>query len=161
MRCIECGLAMQPAKGNFRYEPVAGLRVTLIGLTSYRDENGHVAREIPALAGLHRALAGAIVRKHSRLAPSEIRFLRKSLGWSGKDFASYIGVTPESVSRWENGHDEMGPQADRLLRLLAVNKQPIEDYALEGLKAIGRRTTGPIRVGFELKGKEWATAKAA
>lgn len=161
MRCIDCGLSMRPSKESFRYEPVAGLRVTLIGLTSYRDDNGHVAREIPALAGLHRALAGAVVRKRSRLAPAEIRYLRKSLGWSGRDFASYLGVTPESVSRWENGHDEMGPQADRLLRLMAVNQQPIEDYALEILKGIGRRTTGPIRVGFELKGKAWAMAKAA
>lgn len=161
MRCIECGMAMRPFKEVFRFEPVPGLRVKLVGLTSYRDETGHVARSIPNLAGLHRALAGAVVRKRSRLSPPEIRFLRKSLGWSGRDFAAHLGVTAESVSRWENGREEMGPQADRLLRMMAVSMQPIEDYEVADLRTIGKRTTGPIRIQLEHKSSGWAMASAA
>jgi DNA-binding transcriptional regulator YiaG len=44
----------------------------------------------------------------------EVRFLRKSLGWSGSDFAKHMGVAEETVSRWENDAAPIGPQADRL-----------------------------------------------
>ena len=36
---------------------------------------------IPAIEGLHRAIAGAVIDKKGRLAPEEIKFPRKSLGW--------------------------------------------------------------------------------
>lgn len=47
---------------------------------------------IPGIEGLHDALANAIVKKDGRLATQEIVFLRKSLGWSGVDFAQNMGL---------------------------------------------------------------------
>ncbi len=32
-----------------------------------------------------------------------LRFMRKQAGFKAKEFAKLIGVTPETVSRWENG----------------------------------------------------------
>jgi DNA-binding transcriptional regulator YiaG len=65
---------------------------------------------------LNEVLAKAIAKKPHRLTPGEIRFLRKYLGWSGKDFAQFMGVTPETVSRWENGAGRIGETAERFLR---------------------------------------------
>jgi putative zinc finger/helix-turn-helix YgiT family protein len=76
--------------------------------------------EIPHLDRLHRRLASAIVDKRGRLAPSEIRFLRSSMGWTGVEMARHIGVTPEAVSRWENAKDTIGTIADRLVRMVAA-----------------------------------------
>jgi len=46
-----------------------------------------------------RALAGLLIRKSNRLAGEEIRFLRKSLGWSGAAFASKAGVERDTVKK--------------------------------------------------------------
>jgi len=77
---------------------------------------------------LNEVLAKAIEQKTQRLEPGEIRFLRKHLGWSGKDFAKRLGVTPESVSRWENGARQMRPTAEKLLRLSAIELSPVDEY---------------------------------
>src|SRR5262245_32829553 len=73
---------------------------------------------IPMIEDLHRKLAWAVIEKKGRLAPGEVRFLRKHLGLSGADFAEHMGTTPETVSRWENGATPMGQVSDRLLRLM-------------------------------------------
>jgi len=80
-------------------------------------------------------IAMALIRHPGRLTPNEIRFLRKWLGWSGVDFAKHMGVTPETVSRWEsvdNGKP-MGGTAERLLRLAVAHGQPIDEYPIDML----------------------------
>ncbi len=88
---------------------------------------------IPKIEQLHRAIALAVVSKRPRLTAHEVRFLRKYLGWSGADFAKHMGVTPESVSRWENEREQMSPVADRLLRLMVVTRAPVSEYPLDSL----------------------------
>lgn len=100
-------------------------------------------------------LARAVATKRERLEPVEIRFLRKTLGWSASDFARYMGVTRESVSRWENGAVRMTRGAERLLRLCATTKEPIPDYAI--FKEIG--TAEPSQAPYRLILKEgWELA---
>ena len=62
----------------------------------------HKLVSIPNLADLHHSLAMLLVNKVERLAPEEISFLRKSLGWSKADCARKLHVRPEQVSRWES-----------------------------------------------------------
>lgn len=126
-----------------------GLTVVLLGIEVSRCGScGLVAPAIPALSKLHRAIADQLIRKETRLAPAEVRFLRKHLGWSGVDFAAYAGVQPETVSRWENGRTEMDPLADRLLRLLVAHSQPNATYSIDRLKEIAKvnRDTMPMRL---------------
>jgi hypothetical protein len=42
-----------------------------------------------------------VIHKPARLSGSEVRYLRKYLGWSGADFAGHVGVDPSTVSNWE------------------------------------------------------------
>lgn len=58
-------------------------------------------------------------------------FLRKYMGWASADLAHRIGVTPESVSRWENGHEPIGAVPDRTLRLMVALENPVENYHAE------------------------------
>jgi hypothetical protein len=44
-----------------------------------------------------------------------------------------MGVSRETVSRWETGAAPMGAVADRLLRLLVVTHEPTESYAVDNL----------------------------
>ncbi len=82
---------------------------------------------------LSRAVSQHIARRVERLTHTEIRFLRTYLGYSSKDFASFLGVAPETVSRWESASaaKPMPLSTEKLLRIMALNDKPISDYGLE------------------------------
>jgi putative zinc finger/helix-turn-helix YgiT family protein len=115
-------------------------RYTIGGLPHVELHGVHVTRcagcdtegiVIPRIGQLHRVLADAFVTQRRMLAPVEIRFLRKHIGLSGAEFAQRMGVSRETVSRWETGAKTMGAVADRLLRLLVVTHEPTEGYAVD------------------------------
>ena len=129
MKCLICGATLEVAKDDYRYAATDGLNVILKGIRKTKcPECGEEGVAIPKINQLNEALAKAIAQKSQRLKPGEIRFLRKYLGWSGKDFANRLGVTPETVSRWENGARQMGPTAEKLLRLSAIELSPVDEY---------------------------------
>jgi len=104
--------------------------ITLSGIEhEHCDDCGEESFTIPNLSGLHKLITKLIVSKPGRLTPSEIRFLRKQPGWSAKDLARKLNVCPETVSRWENGKRLMNEHAEKLLRIWAVQEEPIDDYA--------------------------------
>ena len=116
MKCTECGTTMKTQRENYRYDESGLKKVTLVGIEVSRCPRcGNYEVSIPHMEDLHRLIARAVIEKTTRLTSEEVRFLRKSLGWSGVDFARNMGVTEETVSRWENGAVPIGPQADRLL----------------------------------------------
>src|SRR5690606_8452585 len=98
------------------YEECGLPNVTLVGVPARKcRECGCVRVRIPGIEGLHRTLALTVLRKQSRLTGAEVRFLRKYIGLSGADFARRVGAEPETISRWENDKQGMGPQTERLL----------------------------------------------
>ena len=141
MKCPTCrNHTMQIAHPSaYRYALSDLSNVILHGVTIETCPGcGEETLSIPRMAELHRTIALAIANQPARLSGAEIRFLRKHLGWSGVDFAHALVVTPETVSRWENEKDPMGPTAERLLRLLAVRERPIEDYPTARLADVAR-----------------------
>lgn len=156
MNCDQCGGPTTTARENFRYAASGLPNVTLVGVQVTRCPNcGAFEVEIPKIEELHRTIARAVVKKPAPLSPEEVRFLRKWIGWSGVDFASHMGVAPETVSRWETGALKMGASADRLLRLMIVNRAPVEDYSLEMLKAIDESVSAPFLLGVEADALGW------
>jgi DNA-binding transcriptional regulator YiaG len=73
--------------------------------------------EIPAAKELMNAIAQAIVTKKSPLRGREVQFLRKRLGIKASEFAQMIDSSPEQLSRWENGHNELSGAMDRFIRM--------------------------------------------
>lgn len=127
-QCTECGaaaLTRTPAP-NYRYTECGLSNVVVVSGIENEvcGECGAESLRIPALSRLHRAIALALSRKAGRFSGEEIRFLRKSVGLSGKDFAHVMGVTPETVSRWENDKDSFSGTPDRMLRLLVRTHDP-------------------------------------
>lgn len=156
MTCLECGAKMKPTRENVKYEASGLPGITLLQVEVRRcPKCGEYELVIPNLGGLHRAIASALVQKRSRLTPAEIRFLRKSLGWSGADFARAMGTTAETVSRWENGATPMGVQADKLLRLMVVHVQPVQNYGEEEMKVAATDAAKPLRTAFKVRGEQW------
>ena len=157
MKCPECGGAVTESTGNHRYIGNELPNVVLLGVKIRTcAECGHSSVTIKKLAGLHRVLATCLAEAPHKLDPGEICFLRKHLGWSGRDFARHFGVSPETVSRWENGKKAMGPTAERLLRLLALTYDPVDEYPLPD--EINTRPAG-LKVQASLR-RNWSVAFA-
>src|SRR5262245_13035137 len=96
-RCVECGAAQTQRRGNVPY-PEAGLEnVQLLNVPVWICENGHEEVEIPAIEELHNLLAHMIVRQVAPLSGRDLRFLRKRVGLTARQFASQIGRTPEWI----------------------------------------------------------------
>jgi transcriptional regulator with XRE-family HTH domain len=51
-----------------------------------------------------------------KLNGREIRFLRKSMGWKAKELADRLAITPEHLSRFENGKVTVSEVYERLIR---------------------------------------------
>ncbi len=136
-----------------------GINVTLVNVPVRRCPScGEEFLVIPAIEKLHRLIARDLARSRARLQPGEIRFLRTYLGYSSADFARDMGVSPETVSRWESDHgpQRMGTAAERLLRLMVLQEKPIASYGLEEMAAKDAPKRAPLRLQPEAKG--WAAA---
>jgi DNA-binding transcriptional regulator YiaG len=73
--------------------------------------------EIPALKELMDAIAVAVIEKPAPLTGKQIQFLRKRLAIRAVDFAHILSVSPEQLSRWENGRNAFDGAVDRLVRI--------------------------------------------
>lgn len=130
--CMQCGAEMHSAIENYRGRADEfGLDVVLCGIEVRRcPECGEDEIVIPQMDDLMRVLTHAVAKKPSRLLPTEVRFLRKSLGWSGRELADRMAVDKATVSRWETGAQPMSTTAERFLRVLALTDEPITDYSM-------------------------------
>jgi putative zinc finger/helix-turn-helix YgiT family protein len=152
---------MKTRRENFKYDACGLPYVTLVGVDVSRcPKCGEFEVAIPRIEELHRVIATGVARRRGRLGPAEIRFLRKWMGWSGADFAAHMGIRAETVSRWESGSQKIGATAERLLRLMALSREPDRDYSLDLLKEVDSKNPPAFRIGLEAKRGAWQTAVA-
>lgn len=158
-KCRECGEAAVVTRNEDHAYVESGLQGVIVKGMQIRECTSCGLRWniIPRVTELHRAIAMALVAKSSRLMGDEIRFLRKEMGWSGRDFARHMSVAHETVSRWENGHEPMGNTADRLLRLMVVVGKRVNDYSLDAFLEISN-TAEPVKVDVQDQGGLWGVA---
>ena len=81
---------------------------------------GAASIDIPDVPGLIACVAVYRATMPWRLQGFEIKFLRKAMDISAKQFAELLEVQQETVSRWENDKWPMGPANEKLLRLLTA-----------------------------------------
>ena len=160
LNCFNCSHGMTTGRENVKYDASGLPGVTLVDVEVSRCGHcGQYEVAIPRIEELHRVMAIALVRKSARLTPAEIRFLRTTLGWSGRELADHMGATAETVSRWEHGKTPMGPQADRLLRLMVLHRTSSEPFDLSHLKHVARQVPADLHTRL-LGGKTGWTAEA-
>ena len=61
-------------------------------------------------------------------APETIKEIRKNTGLSQKLFASYMGVSNKTVEAWERGTNQPSGAASRLLHMMELDKNLIDDF---------------------------------
>ena len=138
--------------------------VYLIGIKYFIDEEGHEIAEIPALQQLMRFIAQNIVLSPSDLTGKELKFLRKRLGKKGTEYATYLGVTPETLSRIENEKQAVSLQLQKLARLAHCifsadpNLAECAKSILEEIKNKSKKTKIILEMGHD---QEWRELKVA
>jgi transcriptional regulator with XRE-family HTH domain len=116
-RCAECGEPQRLTRAVMPY-PESGLdNVQLLNVPVWVCTNGHEELEIPAVEELHNLLAYMIVRQPAALSGRDIRFLRRRLGLTAREFAAKIDLTPERLSQLENGRAVAPRRTDLLVKL--------------------------------------------
>jgi DNA-binding transcriptional regulator YiaG len=104
---------------------LVGLSIIVHGAAIERtEEDGEVSVELPKLRELMATAAVGRCLVPVRLRGSEIKAMRKILGWTLAELAKRLGdrTAPETVSRWENEVQPMGGFAEKLLRLLVCEE---------------------------------------
>lgn len=119
---------------------------------SCRKCGEQLATYIPDMRGLECAVAVARVMLPVRLKGHEIRFLRKTVGLAIREMTNVLQVREETISRWENGREAIGPQSEKLLRL--VVGVALADFAgatsFDAGKIIEMDLRGPARPDIKI-----------
>lgn len=155
MICHECNKSeMIERQENVRYDE-SGLPNVVLESVKVRQcpTCGNRLVTIPRLSELHRCIAVHLVKKIARLSPADIRFLRKSLGWSKNDFAKKMHVNIEQVYRWESDKSPkpMMIQSELLLRAFVAIGKKIENYdeQVDQLATIDDLEVSPFSMVFD------------
>lgn len=117
--CGECGSRRLKAVLLPEYETnLGGMRVRLVNsvIREVCEDCGDATIEIPDLDRLSKAAAMVRALVPIRLSGADVRFMRLALDMTGRDFAKIMELTPETVSRWENGERGIGGYSEKLLR---------------------------------------------
>lgn len=155
-KCIECGAsALKKTTETLSFNDV----VEVEGIVYTCQKCGHRYEGFARVEELSREVAHHIARREERLSPEEVRFLRKYLGYSSRDLAAFLDVTPETVSRWESKTSPMQMQlsTEKFLRMMALVEKPVADYGLDRAGSTEKRAARPV---FRERSGRW-TAEAA
>jgi transcriptional regulator with XRE-family HTH domain len=105
---------------TYRYTESGLDNVYVHGADFVTDDAGETVVSIPNIAGLHRAIATAIVMKTASMTGKELRFLRTEMGMTQAELAAIVHREPLAISRWERGEvDSIDTNAETLIRLHA------------------------------------------
>jgi DNA-binding transcriptional regulator YiaG len=143
--------------------------VYLVGVRHFECECGEKYVEIPAIKQLMSLIARHTVTKDQALTGTEIKFLRKRLGQKAGEFATAVKLQPETLSRIENGKQQIGARADFFIRIYYAfsSKDPVLLDALKQAldKALSMRRTKapkkPPKTVAKIEHDEWALEAAA
>jgi DNA-binding transcriptional regulator YiaG len=107
---------------EYRYTESGLDNVIIEGAQVLVDDAGEACVTIPNVNGLHKAIAQAIVHRHSAMIGRELRFLRTEMGMTQAELAAFVHREPLAISRWERGENEIDSNAETLIRLHATER---------------------------------------
>ena len=123
-------------------DPVYGEGVSIVGMES-----------------LHKVISDGLTNLPRILTGKEFRYLRIELDLSQKSLARMLGVTDQTIARWEKGEVPLPQSSDLLLRL--IYKEKTEGCGkvstlIDQLTDIDQKTT--MQVFLEEANHQWRMA---
>lgn len=155
MTCLSCG--SQLSSSHNENHPLVGLSaITLLALSVERCQDcGEFEIAIPRHSRLMEILTHALLHKRGRLVGQEIRWLRGTLGMTGRSLAQHLGVSPEAVSKWEGNRMNQSPTADLLLRLLVARRLGQGVFPDAALPLVETPQRIPLRIRLRFQDGDW------
>ncbi len=119
MECSSCGSMATIVRGMYPFKESGLKNVVLAGIELIKCPNcGNIDPIIPHMDELMRVLGMAVLSQPNRLRGDEVRFLRKLIGKTGKEFCELLNIDKSTLSKWENDEDPVGGSNDRLIRVI-------------------------------------------
>lgn len=110
---------------------------------------------------LHQAIGHHLVTNRKELAPTEVRFLRKTMDMTQAELGRMMGQSSQQVARWEKGTSAVPGPADRLLRVMFLIATG-DEVMIELLKELEEMDDAPnSEADFWHEGDGWNDRKAA
>jgi DNA-binding transcriptional regulator YiaG len=139
MICYDCGKELKSKVGLYHYTESGLENVYLDGVEVFECANkscraykGKTAA-IEKIDLLHRLIVEQLIAQEAPLSGKAAKFLRKFFGIKAKEWADYLMVGAQTVSRWENENEAIGQQSEALIRLIALKL--LEEQSGELIKA--------------------------
>jgi DNA-binding transcriptional regulator YiaG len=116
---------------------------------------------------LHREIGHYLIMHRKALSPKEIRFLRKEMEMTQEELGDCLGITGQTVARYEKGETEIPGPVDQLTRFcFAFYLMPQEERAkvmeevMEAVKEMRQMDEAPpMPVYFGATGQGWDEAR--
>lgn len=109
-------------KAPFHYRACGLDNVYLRSGYDQRTVGGETYTSVQGADDLHLAIAEHLVLRRKVLRGQEVRFLRKFLGWTQADAGDALGISDQSVARYEKDQVPLEGSADRLFRVYVLGK---------------------------------------
>lgn len=120
MHFARAGCALQEP---FRYLACGLDNVFLTSGYVRKERGGQWVTAVEDADGLYRAIAKHLVLRRKELRGKEVRFLRKHLGLTQAELGELLGVTDQTIARYEKEETAFEGAANILLRLLVAGKE--------------------------------------
>lgn len=151
-------------KGCDRQEPFRYLACGLdnVFLTSGYTRKQRAGQWVTAVEdadGLHGAIAKHLVLRRKQLHGKEVRFLRKRLALTQVELGKLLGVTDQTIARYEKNESAFDGAADMLLRILVIGHACGALKPLEVVEQIRASDDAALdELVLEHEGDEWRMA---
>ena len=129
----------------------------LSGFERYETDYGS-GFSITDIDGLHRAIAQNIALHKKVLNGKEIRFLRKQMNLGQEELADLMGVSGQSIARWEKGECEIAGPAELSIRGLFISQDSGNIDLVELAKSVKAMAVDANRQEFEDTEDGWKIA---
>jgi DNA-binding XRE family transcriptional regulator len=146
-KCADCCGAVSASRTR-QTQRVAGRQftVTIAGATCRACGASFLENDSLQRADLEVACELA---RHGPPAGDAFRFLRKTLGMRGVDLAALLDVTPETISRWENGQRPVDRAAWLTVGSMVLERAARDPETLERMRALRLRGSGARAVHID------------
>ncbi len=143
------------------------LHYTACGLDNIYLTGGYEVKEIGGetfvsvhdVEDLHMAIATYLAKQRKVLAGPEVRFLRKYLDLTQRELGELLGVSDQSVARYEKAQSTLEGASDALLRLLVTAQAQGCINVRDELSAIrSADDAADDEMTFERSDHEWRVA---
>lgn len=131
----------------------------------YEELDGEAFLTIKNLDGLHEAIGLHIVLEKKAPNGNEFRFLRTEMGFSQADLGAKLGVSDQSIARWEKGHTDIPGTAVFAFKVLYIysllssgDRESVLEEFIQALDDLARSDDIGDVIRLVYSNEKWADA---